>query len=105
MEITTKKNIIVEVTVVIELFLTFAGIGLFTFGGAFVPEMKIFVDPNCCAGTTSEKHEAALGSLLHAFARAGHTHSFFICADVRPDHRLQELQPIKGDIGEQMGWA
>lgn len=31
MEITTKKNIIVEVTVVIELFLTFAGIGLFTF--------------------------------------------------------------------------
>ncbi len=35
MEITTKKNIIVEVTVVIELFLTFAGIGLFTFGGGY----------------------------------------------------------------------
>jgi hypothetical protein len=33
--ITTKKNIIVEVTVVIELFLTFARIGLFTFGGGY----------------------------------------------------------------------
>ena len=35
MEITTKKNIIVEVTVVIELFLTFAVIELFTFGGGY----------------------------------------------------------------------
>lgn len=35
MEITTKKNITAEAIVVIELFLTFAKIGLFTFGGGY----------------------------------------------------------------------
>jgi len=34
-EITTKKNITAEAIVVIELFLTFAKIGLFTFGGGY----------------------------------------------------------------------
>ena len=30
---------------------------------AFVPEMKIYVDSQCCAGTTPEKHEAALKTM------------------------------------------
>jgi hypothetical protein len=30
---------------------------------AVLPEMKIFVDPACCAGVTPEKHAAALETM------------------------------------------
>lgn len=30
---------------------------------AYLPEVKIFVDPKCCAGVTPEKHEAALETM------------------------------------------
>ena len=30
---------------------------------AYLPEVKISVDPSCCAGVTPEKHEAALETM------------------------------------------
>ena len=30
---------------------------------AYMPEVKIFVDPSCCAGVTPESHEAALKTM------------------------------------------
>ena len=30
---------------------------------AYLPEVKISVDPKCCAGVTPEKHEAALETM------------------------------------------
>ncbi len=30
---------------------------------AFMPELPVYVDPACCAGVTSEKHEAALETM------------------------------------------
>lgn len=31
---------------------------------AFMPEVRISVDPSCCAGVTPEKHEAALETMI-----------------------------------------